>query len=78
MASLVDKLDLDLAWRRVKADVNDARSFVYYPLELELVEVDKESWLNQLRDKVAAGYRPHSAVITDIPKGNGAVRPGDR
>jgi hypothetical protein len=75
MASLADKLDLDLAWRRVKADVIDARSFVYYPLELELVEVDKDSWLNQLRDKVAAGYRPHSAMITDVPKGNGAVRP---
>jgi hypothetical protein len=71
----VEKLDLELAWRRVKADLQAARSFVRSPLEIELVEAAKDDWLNQLREKITGGYRPHSTVIADIPKGNGAVRP---
>ena len=71
----VEKLDLELAFSRTKADLPE-RYFVHSPLEIELVEVARNDWLNQLRKKVAEGYRPHSALIADIPKGNGAVRPG--
>jgi hypothetical protein len=76
MASLVSKLDLELAWRRVKNDLQNGRVFVHPPYEHELVDAGKEEWLNQLQSKIVGGYRPHSAVIADIPKGNGAVRPG--
>ena len=71
----VEKLDLDLAWRRVKNDLQTGRVFVHTPYELQLIEVDQEQWLAHLQEKIALGYRPHSAVIADIPKGNGAVRP---
>ena len=71
----VRKLDLELAWRRVKADLQAARSFVLSPLEIELVEAAQDEWLNQLSEKIAKGYCPSSAAIADIPKGNGAVRP---
>jgi hypothetical protein len=70
-----EKLDLELAFRRVKSDLKTARSFIESPLEIELVEADQAAWLKQLMETVAVGYRPHSAVIADIPKGNGAVRP---
>ncbi|MDU3132917.1 MAG: reverse transcriptase domain-containing protein, partial [Bradyrhizobium sp.] len=75
MAFPVEKLDLELALKRVKSDLNTARSFIESPLEIELVDADQATWLSQLSEKIAAGYRPHSAVIADIPKGNGAVRP---
>jgi hypothetical protein len=71
----VEKLDLDLAWRRVKNDLQTGRVFVHTPYELQLVEGEQAEWLGQLQEKIARGYRPHSAVVADIPKGNGAVRP---
>jgi hypothetical protein len=57
----VRKLDLELAWGRVKADLQAARSFVHSPFEIELVETAQDAWLNQLRDKIAEGYHPSSA-----------------
>jgi hypothetical protein len=73
MTSPVPKLDLELAWRRVKNDTG--RVFVDTPYERQLVEADQVEWLAELQGKIAKGYRPHSAIIADIPKGNGAVRP---
>jgi hypothetical protein len=67
--------DLPLAWRRTKADIQTNRIFVRTPYEIELVDQNTEEWLSQLSDKVTAGYRPGSAIIADIPKGNGAIRP---
>ena len=71
----VDKLDLELAWRRAKNDLHTGRVFVHLPFEELLIEANKEEWLQRLSDSIAAGYRPRSALIADIPKGNGAVRP---
>jgi hypothetical protein len=71
----IAKLDLSIAWRRVKADLSNARVFVHSPHEVDLIEAGLQEWLDQVREKIASGYRPHSAFIADIPKGNGAVRP---
>jgi hypothetical protein len=71
---LGEKLDLPLAWRRVKSDL-EARVFVRPPLEVELVEAAEREWIDELKNKIETGYTPHSAVIAEIPKGNGAVRP---
>jgi hypothetical protein len=76
MPFTIEKLDLDLAWRRVRADLQAGRTFVHSPLEIELIDAAKDDWIGQLQEKIAIGYRPHSAVLADIPKGNGAVRPG--
>ena len=67
---------LALAWRRTKADIQANRAFVRTPYEIELVDQNTDEWLGHLSEKVAAGYRPGSAAIADVPKGNGAVRPG--
>lgn len=69
-------LDLALAWRRTKADLQSRRVFVETPYEIDLVEENLDGWLEQLAQKIAAGYRPASSIIADIPKGNGAIRPG--
>jgi hypothetical protein len=69
------RLDLELAWRRVKNDAQTERTFVQAPFEETLVQFDVEEWLAELRAKIGRGYQPRSAIITDIPKGNGAVRP---
>lgn len=68
--------DLALAWRRTKADIQTSRAFVRLPYEIELVDQENDEWLGQLAEKVSVGYRPSSANIADVPKGNGAVRPG--
>jgi hypothetical protein len=75
MSGLLDAFDLDLAWRRTKADLQNGRTFVHSPLEIELVEADLASWLQRLGEKVAANYQPHSVILADVPKGNGGVRP---
>jgi hypothetical protein len=38
-------------------------------------EAAEKEWIEELKNKIEAGYNPHSAVIAEIPKGNGAVRP---
>jgi hypothetical protein len=76
MKTVFDELDLDLAWRRTKNDLQNGRVFVHAPLETELVDADESRWLNDLRQKIQNGYQPSSATFADIPKGNGAVRPG--
>jgi hypothetical protein len=74
--SMAYRSDLPLAWRRTKVDIQANRVFVRTPYEVELVDQNTDEWLAQLNEKVVAGYRPVSAIIADIPKGNGAVRPG--
>jgi hypothetical protein len=39
----VKKLNLELAFRRVKADV--ARGFISFPLEFDLLRADEATWL---------------------------------
>jgi hypothetical protein len=75
MAFPVEKLDLELAWRRVKNDLQTGRVFVHTPYERELIEAGQPEWLADLQAKIASGYRPRSTLVADIPKGNGAVRP---
>ncbi len=75
-SSQIQQLDLALAWRRTKADLQSERVFVRTPYEIELVEENLEDWLLQLQQKIQSGYRPSSTVIADVPKGNGAIRPG--
>ena len=62
MSFQVDKLDLELAWRRAKNDVHTGRVFMHTPFEELLVEASKEEWLQRLSDSIAAGYRPRSAL----------------
>ncbi len=73
---LVKQLDFDLAWKRAKADLRH-RVFVRHPFELELIEEDATKWLADLKTEIANGcYHPSPMVVCDVPKPNGAIRPG--
>src|SRR6478736_2079096 len=75
MTTLGD-LDWQLAWQRVKQDIQN-RVFVTYPNEVCLIESDLEGWLGRLAQSVADGtYQPSPAVIVEVPKGGGLLRPG--
>ena len=72
---LANNLDLALAWRRAKFDRPD-RCFVSHPFLIELVELDLDEWLADLRQRIAAGFSPSPALVCQEPKGGGLVRPG--
>jgi len=75
--ALAARLDLDLAWRRVKHDITEDRVFVRHPYLVDLIEVNLNEWLEQLREKVANGeFQPSALRVCDVPKPKGAVRPG--
>lgn len=75
MSLPIDKLDLATAWIRVKNDSREGRTFVDEPYDIKLIEFDLDAWLKALKDEIVVGYRPQSPIVTDIPKGNGGVRP---
>ncbi len=74
-ARLSQLLNFNIGLSRVKADIADAREFVRHPNELDLVRIDEAAWLKDLQQKVAVGYVPSAAVIADVPKGSGGIRP---
>jgi len=74
--SFADRGNLRRAWARAKADLA-GRTFVRPPFDQAIIEFDLESWLDGLHTQLATGaYRPRSSLVCDVPKGNGAVRPG--
>ena len=38
-------IDLGLAWKRVKKDFLDGRTFTQHPFEIEVIESGLEKWL---------------------------------
>jgi hypothetical protein len=73
---LASILDLNLAWRRARRDQPE-RIFVRHPYEIDLVEVDTDAWLQLLNESIRSDtYNPSPLVICDVPKMQGAVRPG--
>jgi hypothetical protein len=76
-------LNLDLAYARVRDElVSQPKSFralVTDPWELDLVEVDRDSWLANLGALVDSGqFVPGPVEVCDAPKGGGLVRPATR
>lgn len=74
--TIADLLNLDLAWSRVKADLA-SRVFVKHPYQVDLIELDLQGWLQSIRSDLQNGrYSPQPISSCDVPKENGAVRPG--
>lgn len=73
---LAERLNLSLAWKRVKTDLKDV-CWLDQPFELFLVESDLDNWLESLREKIATDtYNPSRCRIIDIPKPKWHLRPG--
>lgn len=71
MSKELASLDLGLAWRRVKHDVQN-RVFIGHPYSITLIESDLNNWLNGIRQKLANGtYAPSLMFVCDVPKENG-------
>ena len=75
--ALAARLDLELAWRRVKHDIAEDRVFIRHPYLLDLIEVNLNEWLEQLKERVAKGeFQPSPLRVCDVLKPKGAIRPG--
>ncbi len=77
-ASAVPALDLPLAWRRVKHDL-EHRVFVQPGYELQLIQADLDGWLGPIGTQLEAGhYSPRAMRVVEVPKGGGLLRPGSQ
>jgi hypothetical protein len=74
--SAASALDLPLAWRRVKSDI-DHRVFIGHPYAVSVIEHGLESWIAARSDELQGGrYDPKPMFVCDVPKGGGLIRPG--
>jgi hypothetical protein len=76
-------LDFSLAYERVLDELRDqpktGRALAANPFELDLIELDRDTWLDTLAQRVADGlYVPGPIEVCDVPKAGGLVRPGVR
>ncbi len=75
--ALITLIDLPLAWRLVKWDLTQGRIFASHPYEKRLIEVDLDLFLQNVEDDLRHDhYFPDVLKVCDVPKPNGAVRPG--
>jgi hypothetical protein len=70
----IAKLDLALAWQRVKLD-RPHRAFYTHPRLFEWIELDLEGWFASVRQSLQRGYAPHPSLTCFAPKPGWLVRP---
>jgi hypothetical protein len=73
--SEIAKLDLALAWQRMKLDRPD-RAFYTHPRLIEWIEFDLEGWFASIRQRLWEGYVPHPSLTCSVPKPGWLIRPG--
>ena len=73
--SEIAKLDLALAWQRVKLD-RPNRAFYTHPRLFEWIELDLEGWFASVKQRLQDGYKPHPSLTCRVPKAGWLVRPG--
>ncbi|RQG87025.1 hypothetical protein EA462_15395 [Natrarchaeobius halalkaliphilus] len=73
----VDDLDLELAWRKTKKDLNDhMNSFTDSPYVIDILDRNTDEWIEELRNALNNGeYEPKSVRIVNVPKNNYHLRP---
>lgn len=73
---LAAQLFLRLGWYRVKDDL-EHRTFVKFPFEVQMIELNLDEWLDVLQQRVRDDrYVPSAPILCEIPKPKGAIRPG--
>jgi hypothetical protein len=69
------KLNLELAWRRMKQDRPD-RCFVTHPYLVEWIESELSAWLSSIEANLPDSYTPQDPALCYSPKAGWMVRPG--
>lgn len=73
---VADDFDLDLAWIRVKNDLNE-QIFVNHPFLVDIIDYKKEEWLRDIKNLIKTNkYSPSKGQIVDVPKPGWHIRPG--
>lgn len=72
--SLVEKLDLGLAWKRVKAD--SKTDFIFSPYLYQIYNRFEDVNLKELKEKINRGYKVSGLWEIDVPKPHFVLRPG--
>jgi hypothetical protein len=77
------KLKTRIAFQRVRDELleqpKSGRAFVANQFELELIETDYDTWINDLNSQLREDtYAPGPVEYCNAPKGRGLVRPGVR
>lgn len=75
IANLVGRLDLSLAWKKVKEDFRES-CFIEYPYKIDFIDSDFSNWTKDLSKRIKVGYNPNSVRIIDYPKSGWHLRPG--
>jgi hypothetical protein len=74
-SSTIAKLNLPLAWQRIKLD-RPERAFFTHPRLFEWLELDLEEWFAAVRLRLQQGFVPSSSLTCLVPKPGWLVRPG--
>lgn len=68
--------DLEKAYQRVKND-RPERCFVDFPSLFDFIDTDRRVLFDELTEKIAKGYQPHTTKMCWVPKPNHQVRPAN-
>lgn len=75
-SSLIELLNLELAWKRVKQDFTTKKVFVEFQNEVTILEKNLDAKIHQLtKDIINEKYHPKQSIICEIPKIGGSIRP---
>jgi retron-type reverse transcriptase len=76
MSTVSDKLNFELAWKRVKNDSGKV-IFCERPYQIDIIESNLSKWLDLVREEVDTGYRPDDMLVINVPKAGDLVRKGN-
>jgi retron-type reverse transcriptase len=72
--SIIEKLNLELAWKRVKAD--SKTDFIIAPYLYQIYDRFIKDNLSAIREKIVKGYHASGLWEIDVPKPHFTLRPG--
>lgn len=73
--SLEGRLNLELAWHRVKKDIR-RKGYFYHPYEFKLIDYNLDNWVDELKNEIVEGYEPAYSEIINVYKPHGRLRRG--
>ncbi|SDL72339.1 Reverse transcriptase (RNA-dependent DNA polymerase) [Pedobacter sp. ok626] len=69
-------INAELAWKRVKKDLN-GKHFIAPLFLTKILDHNYEKWIKYLNERFSAqAHFPHPMEIIEVPKGKGLIRPG--